>query len=64
MENCRDHDFEVTCASERAAELIARAATSVRRADVVAALVPLMGGDRYGVRSVLADVIVSRKVIP
>jgi hypothetical protein len=64
MENCRDHDFEVTCAFERAAELIERAATSVPRADVVAALVPLMDDDRYGVRSVLADVIASRKVIP
>ena len=64
MENCRDHDFEVTCAFERAAELIERAATSVPRADVVAALVPLIGDDRYGVRSVLADVIASRKVIP
>jgi hypothetical protein len=64
MENCRDHDFKVTCAFERAAELIERAATSVPRADVVAAWVPLMGDDRYGVRSVLADVIASRKVIP
>jgi len=64
MENCRDHDFEVTCAFERAAELIGRAATSVPRADVVAALVPLMDDDGYGVRSVLADVIASRKVIP
>jgi hypothetical protein len=48
----------------RAAELIERAATSVPRADVVAALVPLMGDDRYGVRSVLADVIANRKAIP
>jgi hypothetical protein len=64
MENCCDHDFEVTCAFERAAELIGRAATSVPRADVVAALVPLMDDDGYGVRSVLTDVIASRKVIP
>ena len=63
MENCRDHDFEVTCAFQRAAELIERAATSVPRADVVAALMPLMGDYRYGLRSVLADVIASRKVI-
>ena len=46
------------------AELIGRAATSVPRADVVAALVPLMDDDGYGVRGVLADVIASRKVIP
>lgn len=64
MENCGDHDFEVTCAFERAAELIERAARSVPRADVVAALEPLLDDDGYGVRSVLADVIASRKVIP
>ncbi len=64
MENCGDHDFEVTCAFKRAAQLIERAATSLPRADVVAALVPLMGDDGYGVRSVLADVIASRKVMP
>jgi hypothetical protein len=64
MENCRDHDFEVTRAFERAAKLIERAATSVPRADVLAALVPLMGDDGYGVRSVLADLIASREVIP
>ena len=64
MENCGDYDFEVTCAFERAAELIERAATSVPRVDVVAALVPLMDDDGYGVRGVLADVIASRKVIP
>jgi len=57
MENCGDHDFEVTCAFERAAELIERAATLVPRADVVAALEPLLDDDGYGVRSVLADVI-------
>jgi hypothetical protein len=64
MENCGDHDFEVTCAFERAAELIGRAATSVPRAYVVAALEPLMEDDGYGVRSALADVIASRRVIP
>ena len=47
-----------------AAELIERAATSLPRADVVAALVPLMGDDGYGLRSALADVIASREVIP
>lgn len=33
-------------------------------ADVVAALVLLMRGDGYGVRSVLPDVLASREVIP
>lgn len=60
MENCGDHDFEVTCAYERAAELIGRAATSVPRADVVAALEPLLNDDGYGVRGDLAEVIASR----
>jgi hypothetical protein len=64
MENCGDHDFEVTCAFERAAELIGRAATSVPYAYVVAALEPLMEDDGYGVRSALADVISGRRVIP
>lgn len=64
MENCRDHDFEVTCAFERAAELIGRAATSVPCAYVVAALEPLTEDDGYGVRGVLADVIAGRRVIP
>jgi hypothetical protein len=64
MESCGDHDFEVTCAFERGAKLIERAVTSVPRADVVAALVPLMGDDGYGVRSVSADLIASRKEIP
>ena len=64
MENCGDHDLEVTCAFERAAQLIDRAATSLPCADVVAALVPLMGDNGYGLRSVLENVIVSRKGIP
>ena len=60
MENCGDHDFEVTCAFERAAELIGRTATSVPRAVVVATLQPLLEGDGYGLRRALAEVIASR----
>jgi len=56
-------DFEVTCAFERAVELIERAATSVPRADVVAALVPLMGDDRYGVRAFLDWLVIPILVI-
>ena len=44
--------FEVICAFERAAELIGRAAISVRHADVVAALEPLLDDDGYGEPSV------------
>lgn len=59
MEKCGDHDFEVTCAFERAAELIERTATSVPGAEVVATLEPLLDDDGYGV-----DVIASRTAIP
>jgi hypothetical protein len=61
MENCGDHDFEVTCAFGRAAGLIEQAATAVPRADVVAALEPLLDDDRYGVRSVLLALTSSRR---
>jgi hypothetical protein len=40
MENCGDHDFEVTCAFERAAGLIGKAARSLPAAEVAAALEP------------------------
>ena len=64
MENCGDHDFEVSCAFERATELIGRAAALAPRAGVVAALQPLLDDDRYGLRGALGEVIASRKVIP
>jgi hypothetical protein len=63
MENCGDHDFEVTCAFERAAELIERAATSVPRTDVLAVLTPLLDDDGYGVREALGAVIARRSEI-
>ncbi|MGB6308190.1 MAG: hypothetical protein WBF89_10375 [Steroidobacteraceae bacterium] len=57
MENCGDHDFEVTCAFERAAELIGKAARSLPAVEVTAALEPLLDDDGYGVRGALAEVI-------
>jgi hypothetical protein len=60
MENCGDHACEVSCAFERAAELIGKAAQSMPRAEVVAALERLLDEDGYGVRGVLAEVISSR----
>src|ERR1700722_10165268 len=60
MENCGDHDFEVTSAFERAAELIGRAAESLPQAEVVAALDALLEDDGYGVRGLLREVIASR----
>jgi hypothetical protein len=60
MENCGDHDYEVSCAFERAAELIGNAAKSVSPAEVKAGLEPLLDDDGYGVRGALAEVIESR----
>jgi hypothetical protein len=60
MENCGDHDFEVSCAFERAAELIRIAAQSLPRVEVVAVLEPLLEEDGYGVRGSLPEVVSSR----
>jgi hypothetical protein len=57
MENCGDHDFEVTCAFERAAGLIEKAARLLPAREVTAALEPLLYDDGYGVREALAKVI-------
>jgi hypothetical protein len=61
MENCGDHDFEVTLAFERAVGLIAKAAKSLSHAHVATALKPLLNDDGYGVRESLAEVISSRE---
>lgn len=57
MESCGDHDYEVSCAFERAAELIGQAAQSLRRPWVMETLSRLLGDDNYGVRQPLAEVI-------
>jgi hypothetical protein len=57
MENCTDHDYEVSCAFEHAAELISQAVQSLRRPWVVETLSRLLGDDNYGVRQPLAEVI-------
>ena len=49
MENCGEHDYEVTCAFERAAELIAEAARALPREEVEEKIQSLMAGDGYGV---------------
>ncbi len=56
MENCGDHDYEVACAFERAAGVMAEAAKAVPRVAVVAAVEALLGDDGYGVRGDLAGV--------
>jgi hypothetical protein len=60
MENCGDHDFEVSCVFERAAELIGRAAKSLPRTEVVAVVEGLVDDDGYGVRGQLAELMSSR----
>jgi uncharacterized protein DUF6880 len=60
MENCGDHDFEVSSAFERAAELIGRASNEMPQAEVVGALEALLDDDGYGVRGVLAELIARR----
>ncbi len=60
MENCGDHDYEVACAFERAAGVMAEAAKAVPRAEVAAAVEALLAEDGYGVRGDLADVIHGR----
>jgi hypothetical protein len=61
MENCGDHDFEITCAFERAAGLIGKAARSLPAGEVTAALEPLLDDDGYGVRGALEEVISGRE---
>lgn len=60
MENCGDHDYEVTCAFERAAELIGKVAPTLPAGEVTAALEPLLDNDGYGMRAVLAEVMSNR----
>jgi len=50
MENCGEHDFEVSCAFKRAAALIGRTARSLPVAPVQAAVRALLAEDAYGVR--------------
>jgi hypothetical protein len=50
MENCGDHDSDVSCAFKRAAALIGRAARSLPPVPVQAAVKALVADDTYGVR--------------
>ncbi|MGA2707661.1 MAG: hypothetical protein ACLQJ0_20005 [Steroidobacteraceae bacterium] len=61
IENCGDHEYEVTSAFERATELIASAARSLQHREVEAALQPLILDDDYGVRAGLSEVISRRR---
>jgi len=59
MENCRDYHWEVECAYERAAGLMAQAATLLPRADVEARVKALVAGDGYELRAGLVAVVLS-----
>jgi hypothetical protein len=57
MENCGDHHFEVSCAIERAIELIARVMLALSRDVVQAPLRALAESDGYGTRSKLKGMV-------
>ena len=57
MENCGDHDWEVACAYQRAAKVMAEVVKSLPRAAVAETVKALMGGDGYGVRAELGAVL-------
>jgi hypothetical protein len=57
MENCGDHDFDVSCAFARAAELIRAAARSLPKTDVRHVLEGLLLSDAYEVRKGLAELV-------
>jgi len=60
MENCGDHDYEVSSVFERATALIAKAARSLPHGYVESALQPLILDDDY-VRGGLSEVIATRR---
>jgi len=53
MENCGEHDWEVTCAYNRAAGVLVKAAQSLPRSFIEERVKALVEGDQYGVRGVL-----------
>jgi hypothetical protein len=57
MENCGEHDWEVECAYQRAAGVMAEAAKALPRAEVEETIGALMTVDGYGVRAGLGAMI-------
>jgi hypothetical protein len=57
MENCGEHDWEVECAYQRAAEVMTTVARSLPDGDVAEKIRALMAVDSYGVRERLGAVI-------
>ena len=56
MANCGEHDWEVVCAFQRAAGVMAVAAKQLPRAEVEERVRALLDGDVYGVRATLVSV--------
>jgi hypothetical protein len=61
LENCGDHDWEVSCAYERAAQLMGTAAKSLPRTTVAEKLRELIANDGYGVRAPLETVLTAEE---
>jgi hypothetical protein len=61
MENCGDHDWEVSCAYERAARLMDTTAKSLPRGIVAGRLRELIVNDGYGMRAVLESVLTTEE---
>lgn len=57
MENCGEHDWEVTCAYQRAAGVMADAAKQLPSAEIFDRIRALMCDDGYGLRTALASVL-------
>jgi hypothetical protein len=55
--NCGEHDWEVVCAYERAAAVMAEAARKLPRSEVEERVRALIAEDAYGVRLQLASVV-------
>jgi hypothetical protein len=57
MENCGEHDWEVTCAYKRAAAVMRESAKTLPRAEVEERVQALIEADGYGVRACLVVVL-------
>jgi hypothetical protein len=59
MENCGEHDWEVACAYQRAAEVMAAAARNLPRPRVEERVKALLEGDGYGMRARLVSALLA-----
>ncbi len=61
MENCGDHDWEVSCAYERAIHLMGITAPALPRRVVADKIRTLMANDGYGIRAALDSVLTAEE---